>query len=121
MTTSTTPAATPSDMPTPSPSLARVPAVKGLSLIKAKRKLRAAGLEVGDIHRRPSSKKKDTILKQVVSEGEELQLGSSVALVVAAPYPRVPSVVGKSEVSATRKLKNAQLPGQEDNTDPNYR
>ena len=30
-----------------------------------------------------------------------------MALVVAAPYPRVPSVVGKSEASAIRKLKNA--------------
>jgi hypothetical protein len=32
---------------TPTPKLARVPDVKGLSLTKAKRKLRAAGLEVG--------------------------------------------------------------------------
>ena len=36
-----------------------------------------------------------------------MEPGSSVALVVAAPYPRVPSVVGKSEASAIRKLKNA--------------
>ena len=33
--------------------------------------------------------------------------GSRVALVVAAPLPRVPSVVGKSEASAIRSLKNA--------------
>jgi hypothetical protein len=99
-TTSTTPAATPSHTPSPSPSLARVPAVKGLSLTKAKRKLRAAGLEVGDIDRRPSSKKKDTVLKQGVGEGEELEPGSSVAVVIAAPYPRVPSVVGKQEASS---------------------
>jgi resuscitation-promoting factor RpfB len=30
-----------------------------------------------------------------------------VALVVAVPYPRVPSVVGKPKASATRTLKNA--------------
>lgn len=106
-TTSKTPAATPSDTPSPSPSLARVPAVKGLSLIEAKRTLRAAGLAVGDIDRRPSSKAKDTVLKQGVGEGEELERGSSVALVIAAPYPRVPSVVGKQEASAIRNLKNA--------------
>jgi hypothetical protein len=92
---------------TPSPKLAKVPAVKGRSLTKAKRKLRAADLEVGDIHRRPSSKRKDTVLKQGVSEGTMLQPGSGVALVIATPYPRVPSVVGKSETSAIRKLKDA--------------
>ena len=62
---------------------------------------------MGDIDRRPSSRKKDTVLKQGVGEGEELEPGSSVALVIAAPYPRVPSVVGKQEASAIRKLKNA--------------
>jgi hypothetical protein len=58
-TSSTTPAGIPSDTPsaTPTPSLAKVPSVKGLSLTKAKRKLHAAGLEVGDIHSRPSSKR----------------------------------------------------------------
>ncbi len=106
------PASSPSVQPTsapstPTPKLARVPAVKGLSLTKAKRKLRAAGLEVGDIDRRPSSKRKGTVLKQGVDKGTELEPGSSVALVVAAPLPRVPSVVGKSEASAIRKLKNA--------------
>jgi resuscitation-promoting factor RpfB len=106
-TTSKTPAATPSDTPTPSPSLARVPAVKGLSLIKAKRKLRAAGLESGDIDRRPSSKRKGTVLKQGVDKGTELEPGSDVPLVVAAPLPRVPSVIGKSKASAVRKLRNA--------------
>jgi resuscitation-promoting factor RpfB len=92
---------------TPAPKFVRVPAVKGLALVKAKRKLRAAGLEVGGIDRRPSSKRKDTVLKQGVAEGKELKLGSSVALVVAAPLPRVPSVVGKPEPSAIRNLKNA--------------
>jgi hypothetical protein len=111
--TATIPAASPSDTPSvsisasPSPSLAKVPAVKGLSLAKAKRKLRAAGLEVGDIDRRPSSKRKDTVLKQGVGKGTELEPGSSVTLVVAAPYPQVPPVVGKSEDSAIRKLKDA--------------
>jgi resuscitation-promoting factor RpfB len=96
-----------STTPTPSPKLARVPAVKGLSLTKAKRKLRAAGLEVGDIDRRPSSKRKGTVLKQGVAKSTELEPGSSVPLVVAAPLPRVPSVVGRSEASAIRKLKDA--------------
>jgi beta-lactam-binding protein with PASTA domain len=62
---------------------------------------------VGDVERRTSSKKKDTVLKQGVDAGTELEPGSSVALVVAAPLPRVPSVVGRPEASASRKLKNA--------------
>lgn len=74
-TTATIPAASPSDTPSasPTPSTATVPAVKGLSLTKAKRKLRAAGFEVCDIHRRPSSKKKDTVLKQGVGDGTDME------------------------------------------------
>ena len=89
------------------PKLARVPAVEGLGLTKAKRKLRAAGLEVGDVDRQPSSKTKGTVLKQGVDKGTKLEPGSSVALVVAAPLPEVVSVVGKQKSSAIRKLKNA--------------
>lgn len=97
----------PSSPSTPRPKLARVPAVKGLGLAKAKRKLHAAGVEVGKVDRRPSSKRKGTVLKQGVRKGTELEPGSSVTLVVAAPYPRVPSVVGKSKASAIRMLKDA--------------
>jgi hypothetical protein len=64
-----------------------------------------AGLEVGDIKRRPSSKRKDTVLKQGVDKGRELEPGSSVSLVVATPLPQVPLVVGKQETSAIRNLK----------------
>jgi resuscitation-promoting factor RpfB len=112
-TSSTIPVGIPSDSPSVSlspsvsPSLARVPAVKGLSLTKAQRKLRAADLKLGEVDRRPSSKRTNTVLKQGVSKGTMLQPGSTVALVVAAPLPRVPSVVGKSEASAIRKLRNA--------------
>ncbi len=96
-----------SSTPTPTPRLAKVPAVKGLSLTKAKRKLRAAGLELGDIDRRPSSKRKDSVLKQGAAKSTKLEPGSSVDLVVAAPFPRVPSVVGKSKASAVRKIRSA--------------
>ena len=93
--------------PTPTPKLARVPAVEGLSLAEAKRKLGAASLELGEVDRQPSSKRKDTVLEQGVDKGTELEPGSGVALVVAAPLPQVPSVVGKSEASAIKKLKDA--------------
>ncbi len=87
--------------------LPQVPSVVGLSLTEAKQKLGAAGLEVGEIDRQPSSKTKDTVLKQGVDKGTKVEPGSSVALVVAAPLPQVPSVVGKSEASAITKLKDA--------------
>jgi hypothetical protein len=96
-----------STTPTLTPKMARVPAVKGLSLTKAKRKLRTAGLEVGDIDRRPSSKRKGTVLEQSVDKGTKLELSSSVDLVVAVPLPQVASVIGKQEASAIKKLKNA--------------
>jgi len=65
------PASSPSMQPTsarstPPPKRARVPAVEGFGLAKAKRKLRAAGLEVGDVDRRPSIKRRCTVLKQGV-------------------------------------------------------
>jgi hypothetical protein len=118
------PASSPSVQPAPStrtPKLARVPAVEGLGLANAKRKLRAAGLEVGEVDRRPSTKRKDTVLKQGVAKGTELEPGSSVPLVVAAPLPRVPSVIGKPEASAIRTLKKCWLQGQDDNADHDQR
>jgi len=54
-----------------------------------------------------SSKKKGTVLKQSVAEGTKVEPGSRVSLVVAAPLSRVPAVVGQSEASAIRDLKNA--------------
>jgi beta-lactam-binding protein with PASTA domain len=78
-----------------------------VSLAKAKRKLRAVGLKVGEVDHRPSSKRKNIVLKQRVDKGMKLEPGSSVALVVAAPLPKVVSVVGKQKSSAIKKLEKA--------------
>ena len=99
--------ASPSASPSPTPSRARVPVLKGLDLVDAKRALRAADLEVGKIERRPSSRRKGTVLEQGVGDGREVKLGSRVPLVVAAPLPRVPESVGKPKASAIRKIRNA--------------
>ena len=106
---------------TPTPKLAKVPAVKGLGLAKAKRKLRAAGLEVGDIDRRPSSKRKGTVLKQGVDKGTELEPGSSVTLVVAAPLPS--GALGSWQVGSfgNQEAQECWLQGQEDNADQDHR
>jgi hypothetical protein len=121
-TSSTTPIAIPSDTPSASPSLVRVPPVKGLGLTKSKRKLRAAGLEVGKIDRRPSGKRKGTVLKQGVDKGAEMEPGSSAALVVAVPLPRVrsgalPTIDVASDVADGDSLRAGlprPLPGQLD-------
>ena len=102
-----TPSPSASASQSPSPSLARVPAVEGLGLAEAKRALRAAGVKVGEVNRRPSSKRKDTVLEQGVGEGREVEPGFSVPLVVASPLPRVPSVVGVGKASAIEDLKDA--------------
>jgi beta-lactam-binding protein with PASTA domain len=84
-----------------------VPSVEGLGLAEAKRALLAAGLKVGEVDRRPSSKRKDTVLQQGVGEGKAVEPGLSVPLVVASPLPRVPSVVGEGKASAVNTLKEA--------------
>jgi PASTA domain len=67
------------------------------------------GLVASGTDRNPT----DTVLQAPASRppvpptSAQLKLGSSVALVVAAPLPQVSSVVGKSEGSAIRNLKNA--------------
>ena len=107
--------------PKPTPTLARVPAVEGLGLAKAKRKLGAAGLEVGDIDRRPSSKKKDTVLKQGVDKGTKLrarfQRGSRCRS--AAPS----GALGGWQVGSfgNQEAQGCWLHGQEDNPDEEQR
>jgi beta-lactam-binding protein with PASTA domain len=87
--------------------LATVPDIEGLDVDEAKRALRAARLKVGEVDRRPSSERKGTVLEQGVDEGTEVKPGSRVRLVLAAPLPRVPIVVGDSEGSAVDALKDA--------------
>ena len=88
--------------------------------MEAKRSLRAAGVEVGQVDRRPSSKRKGTVIEQGVGEGRKVKRGSGVPLVIAAPLPRVPSVAGRPETSAIRKLEKAGFQGQDDNADEDH-
>jgi PASTA domain/Protein of unknown function (DUF2510) len=110
-----------STSPSPAPKLARVPAVKGLSLTKAKRTLRSAGLEVGDIDRRPSSKRKNTVLKQGVDKGTKLQPGSSVDLVVASAIAA--GVLGnwQAGVIGNQEAQKCRLQSQEDHANEDHR
>jgi hypothetical protein len=103
---SKTPAATPSPAPQ-APTRARVPAVTGLDLAHAKRALLSAGLQVGALDRQPSARAAGTVLSQTQAKGSRVLLGSQVRLVVAVPYPRVPSVTNETQRSAVRLLRRA--------------
>lgn len=104
---SSSPSASPSPRAPSASRLAKVPALKGIGLTDAKRALGAAGLKVGEINGRPSGKKKGTVLEQGAPEGKRLKPGSRVQLVVAKPFPKVPSVLGDGKTSAVRTLKEA--------------
>jgi resuscitation-promoting factor RpfB len=106
---SETPAATPSSTPEApkAPARARVPAVTGLDLAHARRALVKAGLQVGALDHEPSAKPAGTVLRQTQAKGSQLLLGSQVRLVVAVPYPRVPSVTDETQRSAVRLLRRA--------------
>jgi hypothetical protein len=102
------PSASPRPAPAPDePVLARVPALAGLDLAKARRKLRTAGLSVGKVNRQPSAKAAGTVLKQGLSKGATLLPGAAVPLVVAAPFPLVPSTLGEGKAAAVRHLTDA--------------
>lgn len=67
------------------PAKVNVPRVTGLSLERATKRLRARGLQVGTVSKRPSTKTKGTVLRQSDRNGSTLRDGSSVSLVVAKP------------------------------------
>lgn len=97
----------PSDIAEAEVEMAAVPPLEGLREARAVRALRAAGLEVGRITYKQSSTRPGTVLSQAVSTGTSVDLGKEIALVVAAPFPKVPSVVGKTAGAAEALLRGA--------------
>lgn len=93
--------------PTTEPKKAAVPALVGMTLADVKASLRAAGLTVGAVERQPSAKAPGTVLRQGASPGASLESGSPVTLVVAAPLPEVPNVVGIDKAGAVSTVKAA--------------
>jgi resuscitation-promoting factor RpfB len=101
----TPPPPPPSTSP-PSPVMVEVPAVVGKNVASATTKLQGVGLEV-ETSKKFSHEPAGTVLRISVKEGTEVVEGSTVSLVVAKPFPKVPSVVGLSEKKAKSKLKAA--------------
>jgi hypothetical protein len=104
-------ARSPSDSPSPSeeatPEVASVPRLVGLSVARARTEATATGIGVGTVRRVTSAKKPGTVLKQSHQPSSVVGLGSAIDLVVSAPWPRTPSVVGTASSVAVDRLKQA--------------
>ena len=84
-----------------------MPQVAGLTRQAAEEALAAAGLGVREVREIPSPQPVGTVLRQAKEAGASVLAGTAVVLVVAAPYPSVPSVVGKSQEGAVSRLQDA--------------
>jgi hypothetical protein len=91
----------------PKPKTAAVPHLLGLSRADASAALHRVGLTIGAITRQPSSQPAGTVLRQGTSAGSSLDAGTSVAVIVASPLPRVPDVVGDVKATAVSQVRAA--------------
>ncbi|WP_240617363.1 PASTA domain-containing protein [Nocardioides speluncae] len=89
------------------PPVSVMPKIAGLPRSQAEKALAEAGLVVSKVRQVPSARPRGTVLRQGKKVGASLPAGSAVVLVVAAPYPRVPSVVGRSKSDASSRLRSA--------------
>lgn len=67
----------------------------------------AAGLTVGAVTEQMSAEPPGTVLAQDIVKGASVVTGTAVALVLAVPFPEVPSVVGRIQRVATIFLERA--------------
>jgi ribosomal protein S11 len=84
-----------------------MPQVAGLTREQAEQALTDAGLVVREVREIPSAKPAGTVLRQARQAGTTVLAGTAVLLVVAAPYPQVPSVVGQAKAAAVSHLQAA--------------
>ena len=88
------------------PERARVPDVVAVRVPRARTLLSNAGLTVRVVERL-SWKPAGVVLSQGVTPGAKVAPGKTVQVVVAAPMPQVPGVVGQSAAAATNALRDA--------------
>jgi hypothetical protein len=89
------------------PPKSTVPRVSGLAGKQAKRKLAAVGLVAVVAREVPSPRPTGVVLRQLKAAGTSIREGSSVGLVIAAPYPMVPGTAGMAQAMAAQRLRNA--------------
>jgi hypothetical protein len=94
--------------PVPSPvETALAPDVDGMSVDDATAKVQAAGLDVSVQTKLTSQTPKGTVVSTSPFPGSSVEVGDTVTLTVARPFPKVPKVVGKTIANAKRTLKKA--------------
>jgi hypothetical protein len=102
------PVATPTPTPSPSSWSGVTPRVTRMSLAKARTRLADVAAHVTiSITYRYSGKSAGTVLHQSPAAGAAVLQGALVHLIVAKPFPRLPSVVGKKQKDAQHVLKKA--------------
>jgi beta-lactam-binding protein with PASTA domain/predicted Ser/Thr protein kinase len=92
------------------PKLTKVPVLVGTQRRVAVQQIRGRGL-VPSVSEEESSSPAGEVISQAPSAGEELEPGSSVAIVVSAgkQEAKVPNVIGKLREEAVRALREAGL------------
>ncbi|GAA1538104.1 hypothetical protein GCM10009788_45860 [Nocardioides humi] len=96
--------------PTGTPTAAvpvAVPDLVGQDREEARAALEGVGLVLGEIATEPSRRAADSVLRQSTAAGTEAAPGSSVDVVLAAPLPEVPDVLGLREGKAVKRLERA--------------
>jgi resuscitation-promoting factor RpfB len=104
----------PSVMSSPEPTIApepevpttKVPQVVGLSLEQARQRATARALDIS-VDRKYSDEQAGTVLSQSVRAGKRVEEGTSIELLIAKPFPRVPGLAGQKSKSAKQKLRQA--------------
>lgn len=97
------------------PKFGSIPTVSGRSLNDARQALSNAGYSVQSVTRIPSGDTRDTVLASIPREGQPLQTGQGVRLLVASgsrPAPRetlLPDLTGLTEDQARYILSVAEL------------
>ncbi len=85
----------------------QVPDMSGAHLGVARAAAGDAELTMLIEERRYSRQPVDVVLRQEPEAGESVPVGTTVYVVVARPFPRIPSVVGRSEARAKVAVKAA--------------
>jgi hypothetical protein len=94
--------------PVPSPvETALVPDVDGMSVDDATAELQASGLDVSVQTKLTNQAPKGTVVSTAPFPGSSVEVGDTVTLTVAKPFPKIPRVIGKTLVNAKRALKHA--------------
>jgi beta-lactam-binding protein with PASTA domain len=91
---------------TPKPDKATVPNVPGVTIAKARARLKGETFKVV-VHKEYSNKPVGTVITTSVHAGRDLAVGTPITITVAKKIPRVPNVIGLSAPAATAKLKAA--------------